>query len=187
MTYPQVSIDEFVAGLKAIPEFTPRSVFPYIKTRPVRFDSLQNYLLFNPTSYTRNLVYKNDVFELLVLCWEVGQASRIHNHRDQNCWMAVPAGQLKNQNYRVFDRDPAMKTCRLVPGKASFITPTDPLEVDQGEPAHQVMNLREFGERAVSLHVYSKPFSTCEVYNPDRGTYAEVELHYTTEHRRQGR
>jgi hypothetical protein len=43
------------------------------------------------------------------------------------------------------------------------------------------MNLREFGERAVSLHVYSRPFSSCEVYQIDRGTYSDVDLQYSTE------
>src|SRR2546430_11507454 len=38
------------------------------------------------------------VFECLTICWEIGQASRIHNHRDQNCWMSAPIGRLKVQN-----------------------------------------------------------------------------------------
>ena len=182
-----VGIEEFVAGLQGFPDFRPQVVYEYIKAHPVRPDSLQPYLFFSAASYTRNLIFKNDLFELLAIGWDVGQVSRIHNHREQQCWMVVPIGKLKNQNYRVVARDPQAMTCRLEPSTNFLITPTAPLEVDQDEPVHQVLNLREFGERAVSLHVYSKPFSTCEVYNPDRGTYADVELHCTTEHGRQGR
>ncbi len=176
------SVEEFVAGLQGVRDFKPEPVYSYIKTHPVKPDSLQPYLFFNPKTYTRNLIFKNEMFELLALCWDVGQVSRIHNHRGQQCWMAVPMGKLKNQNYRVVDRDPVKKTCRLVPSASFMITPTAPLEVDPTEPVHQVMNLREFGERAVSLHVYSRPFSSCEVYQIDRGTYSDVELHYTTEY-----
>ena len=50
------------------------------------------------------------------------------------------------------------------------------------EPVHQVLNLPEFNQRAVSIHVYSKPFDMCEVYYRDKGTYADVPLHYTSEY-----
>jgi len=44
-----------------------------------------------------------------------------------------------------------------------------------------VLNPREFNERAVSLHVYSRPFDTCIVYSPEQGSCGEIQLHYTTE------
>jgi predicted metal-dependent enzyme (double-stranded beta helix superfamily) len=177
-----VSIDDLVGGLKGIREFQPRKVYDYIKTHPVEPQSLKPYLLFSRASYTRNLIFKNETFELLAICWEVGQASRIHNHREQQCWMMVPMGKLKNQNYRVVARDPKTMSCRLEPSTAVLITPASPLEVDQNEPVHQVLNLAEWNERAVSLHIYSRPFNTCEVYQLDKGTYCDVPLHYTSEY-----
>ncbi len=179
-----ITADQFIQGLVAIPGFTAEPVFRYVKTHSVEPQSLQPYLFFSAKTYTRNLIFKNEMFELLALCWDIGHASRIHNHRDQQCWMAVPMGKLKNQNYVVLDRDPVKKTCRLVPRESFLITPTTPMEVDSAEPVHQVMNLRAFGERAVSLHIYSRPFSSCEVYQIDRGTYDDVELHYTSEYGR---
>lgn len=177
-----VDADEFVRGLTALPAFTPQAVFDYIKTHPVRPESLHPYLFFSPACYTRNLIFKDERFELLAICWEVGQVSRVHNHRDQQCWMAVPVGQLRNQNYRVVERDPVKKTCRLEESSVFMIAPESPAEVDQEEPVHQVQNLAEFGQRAVSLHIYSKPFDTCEVYSLEKGSYAEVPLHYTSEY-----
>ena len=177
-----VGIDDFVSGLQAIPDFRPQAVFDYIKAHPVRPDSLRPYLFFSAASYTRNLIFKNDLCELIAIAWEIGQVSRIHNHREQQCWMAVPIGKLKNQNYRVTERDPAKKTCRLTASRSSLITPTSPLEVDQDEPVHQVLNLAEWRERAVSLHLYSRPFSTCEVYSLEKGTYCDVPLYYTSEY-----
>ena len=176
-----VGIDDFVNGLQAIPDFRPRAVYDYIKAHPVRPDSLRPYLFFSAASYTRNLIFKNDLFELLAVGWDVGQVSRIHNHREQQCWMLVPIGKLKNQNYRVVARDLKAMSCQLEPSTTFLITPTAPLEVDQDEPVHQVLNLREFQERAVSLHIYSRPFNTCEVYSLEKGTYCDVPLSYTSE------
>jgi hypothetical protein len=59
-----------------------------------------------------------------------------------------------------------------------------PAYVNPLEPVHQVLNLPEFNQRAVSIHVYSKPFDTCEVYTREKGTYGDVPLHYTSEYGR---
>lgn len=45
-----------------------------------------------------------------------------------------------------------------------------------------MLNLAEFGERAVSLHIYSQPFDTCEVYSLEPGTYCDVPWFYTSEY-----
>jgi cysteine dioxygenase len=50
------------------------------------------------------------------------------------------------------------------------------------EPVHEVMNLAEFNQRAVSIHIYSKPFDTCEVYYLDKDAYADVPLFFTSEY-----
>jgi len=100
----------------------------------------------------------------MTLCWEVGQHSRIHNHREQNCWVSAPIGKLYIRNYRVKKLDPANGDCRITPTDiyqldASHLTFVNPME-----PVHEVMKLAKFNQRVVSIHIYSKPFDTCEVY-----------------------
>jgi hypothetical protein len=62
------------------------------------------------------------------------------------------------------------------------MNPAQPCAVNPREPVHRVFNPREFNQRAVSLHVYSRPFDTCVVYSAERGTCGEIQLHYTTEY-----
>jgi cysteine dioxygenase len=179
---PSVPVEQFVAGLGAIPpeRFGVGSVYEYIRRHPVDESSLTPYLFFDGAHYTRNLIFKNDLFELLALCWEVGQASRIHNHHNQNCWMAIPLGRLRVQNFRVLEQNAASGFCRLEPTTALDIHRDLPVEVDPAEPVHQVLNLAEWGKRAVSLHVYSRPFDQCLVYSLEKQTYSSVTLHYTS-------
>jgi cysteine dioxygenase len=47
---------------------------------------------------------------------------------------------------------------------------------------HRVVNPRGFDQRAVSLHVYSRPFDSCIVYSPEQGTCGEIKLHFNTEY-----
>jgi hypothetical protein len=42
------------------------------------------------------------------------------------------------------------------------------------------LNLPEFAERAVSIHVYSKPYDRCLSYCRDTDTFKEVTLQYTS-------
>jgi len=183
----QLTISDWVQNLAAIPDrdFTLENVQDFILHRAIRPESLEKYLFFSKGSYTRNLIFKNDMFECMAICWEVGQFSRIHNHRDQNCWMSAPIGRLKVQNFRVQDRHSDGEhcgTCNLVATDIYEMDAAHPAYVNPLEPVHQVLNLPEFNQRAVSIHVYSKPFDMCEVYYRDKGTYADVPLHYTSEY-----
>ena len=180
----QLTISDWVRNLAAIPErnFSLENVQDYILHHAVRPESLEKYLFFSKGSYTRNLIFKNDVFECMAICWEVGQFSRVHNHRDQNCWMSAPIGRLKVQNFHVDERDSSHGTCHLTPTDIYEMDAAHPAYVNPLEPVHQVLNLPEYNQRAVSIHVYSKPFDMCEVYYRDQGTYADVPLHYTSEY-----
>jgi predicted metal-dependent enzyme (double-stranded beta helix superfamily) len=180
----QLNIAAWVKDLAAVParDFTLENVQDYILRHHVRPESLDKYLFFSKGNYTRNLIFKNELFECMTICWEIGQFSRIHNHRDQNCWMSAPIGRLKVKNFRVEDRDSSRGTCRLVPTDIYEMDAAHPAYVNPLEPVHQVLNLPEFHQRAVSIHIYSKPFDSCEVYLRDRGTYSDVPLHYTSEY-----
>ncbi len=179
-----VHIDQFVSGLCAIPEddFRVGSVYEYLKGHPVDERSLDPYVFFSRNHYTRNLIFKNDLFELIAICWDVGQSSQIHNHHNQNCWMSIPTGRLRVQNFRVRDQNQSTWYCSLEPTNAFDIHQLMPAEVDPEEPVHQVLNLPEFNQRAVSLHIYSRPYDRCLVYCCETSEYREVPLHYSSEY-----
>jgi cysteine dioxygenase len=183
LTTRRLSVSDWVKDLASIsePDFTLETVQEYVLNHAVRPETLDKYLFFSKGNYTRNLIFKNSVFECMAICWEIGQASRVHNHRDQNCWMSAPIGRLRIQNFHVDQRDAALGTCHLVPTDFYDMDAEHPAHVNPLEPVHQVLNLPEFKQRAVSIHIYSKPFDTCEVYQREKGTYADVPLHYTSE------
>lgn len=181
-----VSVDEFARGLCDIPDadFGIGKVYDFISAHPVDERSLEPYLFFSANHYTRNLIHKDERFELIAICWDVGQASQIHNHHNQNCWMAIPTGRLRVQNFRILDQNESTGYCRLEPTNSIDIDRRLPAEVDPAEPVHQVLNLAEFNQRAVSLHIYSRPFDRCLVYCLDTNEYREIPLHYTSEYGR---
>jgi cysteine dioxygenase len=167
----------------------PASVFDqadplrlFLQQTPVEANSLAPYLTWDRQHYTRNLIDRTPLYELMAICWEVGQASSVHNHRDQNCWMAVPVGRLQVENFHLVHQDLASGRSRLEPLNTIEMNIAEPCAVDPADPVHRVVNPREFDQRAVSLHVYSRPFDTCVVYSPEQGTCGEIRLHFNTEY-----
>ena len=106
------------------------------KANPVDLKTLQHYLFWDAQHYTRNLVDKTELYELLTLCWEPGMKSSIHNHKGQNCWMAAPIGRLSVQNYSLRSEDLAAHRCDIVPTDEVHITWDNPVAVDPLNPVH---------------------------------------------------
>jgi cysteine dioxygenase len=179
----KVAINSLVQKLEALPEsafLEVDRVRQLLRDNPVDPETLAPYLFWDGQHYTRNLIVKTDTFELMAICWEVGQVSSIHNHRDQNCWMATPVGRLQVQNYRVISKDLDTHCCEIEPTDLIEMNAAQPCAVDPREPVHSVFNPREWNQRAVSLHVYSRPFDSCEVYSFEKGTCGDIALHYTS-------
>ena len=179
----QVSIQDLVTELRKFSDAAFDKTEPirkFLQETPVNSDSLTPFLTWDRQHYTRNLIDKTPLYELVAICWEIGQASSVHNHREQNCWMAVPIGRLQVENFHVVQQDLGAGTCHLEPTDIVEMNIFHPCAVDPEEPVHRVLNPREFNQRAVSLHVYSRPFDTCVVYSAEQGTCGEIKLHYTT-------
>jgi cysteine dioxygenase len=180
-----IDVQQFAARLRCCNEndFTDVALIRQIlRENPVDPESIERYLVWDCQHYTRNLIDKTPLFELMAICWEVGQGSSIHNHKDQNCWMAAPVGRLLVQNYRVVLQDLAAGTCDLLPTDIVEMNATTPCAVDPAEPVHRVYNPTEFNQRAVSLHVYSRPYDSCVVYDDQKHKCGEIKLSYTSEY-----
>lgn len=179
----KVSINQLIEELREIPaeNFVCGIIHDFLREHPVKIDSLAPYIFFNRENYTRNLIFKNELFEVMAVCWEVGQTSLIHDHADQSCWMAMPAGRLQIKNFRLLESDKETNRCKIKL-LDSFELNGDCVaaEVELDDPLHQVLNLREFNERAVSLHVYSKPFEQCNVYSLGRNEMNVRKMCYTS-------
>jgi cysteine dioxygenase len=121
------------------------------------------------------------MFELMAICWDVGQVSRIHNHAGQQCWMAVPFGRLDVQNYEIVSMDGKTGYCELKEANRFTMDPDHPGHVAAELPVHAVLNPASYAARAASLHVYSRPYDRCLVYSLEGKSFMEVPLFFDTE------
>ena len=136
-------------------------------------DDWRRFVLFDPQVYTRNLVVRNEHFEMLVLCWSAGQASPIHNHAGQHCWMAVLDGEVEETQFAApADVGPGglrLGVQRLFrPGQVAYINDDIALHRVRAAP----------GCQGVSLHLYSKPIDVCNIYDEQTGRVAPSRMVY---------
>src|SRR3984885_10220698 len=134
---PRVAIGRLVEKLRALPRSAfdeTEQVRSLLEQMPVDEGSLAPYLTWDRQHYTRNLIDKTELYELIAICWEVGQKSSVHNHRGQNCWMAVPIGRLQVENFHVMHEDIALGKCKLEPLNTVEMNIAHPCAVDPADP-----------------------------------------------------
>lgn len=145
----------------------------------------KKYVNFDAYRYTRNLVDEgNGKFNLIILCWGEGQSSSIHDHSDAHCFVKILAGQLKETIYDWPSISPSSScSSSSDPGPSSSSSdPGQPMQekdilnytkdqvtyINDSMGLHRVEN-PSHSDRAVSLHVYSPPFDTCNLFDVRTG------------------
>lgn len=156
--------------------FQGTSVDRFLTDHFVPQEEFLPYIFFREDTYGRNLVYKNDFFELLVLTWLPHQRTKIHDHSGQRCWMTVQLGTLSFKNYAT----PQTDKCELIPlCGADTCVEGKALYIDDGIGVHSIVNASR--KPAVSVHLYAAPISRCKTYNEALKRFEWTDLHYFTE------
>ena len=149
--------------------FPVPEISSYLKTYKLNNKDREKFTFFHDSFYTRNLVYKDEHFEILILCWGANQMAPIHGHEGEKCWARVETGKLQFCNYIIKSSLPLrIKMDGQVVGKPGYLD--GPAEI------HSVENI--FKKPALSLHVYAKPFDACDIYNIKNQTVKRLTLDY---------
>lgn len=171
-----VEMDHFVETLESMAAgtFDKADIQAYLEQTRISPETLSPYLHYKADHYTRNLVHKSAAFEILVICWSIGQRAPIHGHEGELCWARVERGKLRFTNYQLVSESPLKLELLNVA--------VDGIEGHLDGPAdlHAVENCVPFGANAASVHVYSRPYAECDVYDLIRGEKQRVQMAYDT-------
>lgn len=122
-------------------------------------DLLADYIHFSDQRYSRNLLAYGPQFYALVLCWQPGQASPIHDHKGASCGVRVIAGVATETSFRWQDE-------RLV---EYSVTTMQAGEVC-GSFDDDIHEIRNNGDcNLVTLHIYSPYLDNINLYDRDTG------------------
>jgi len=113
-------------------------------------DDWKKYIMKDYTNYYKNLVYKNDDFEIFIITWHANAQTKIHDHPDKGCLVKVLEGSLIENEY-YYDKENDI--VNLI--KINILHKNDISFKVNNEVLHRISN--KTNNICVSLHVYSKP------------------------------
>jgi cysteine dioxygenase len=130
------------------------------------------YCSWSDESYTRNCIVDNEKFELILLCWEKGQKTPIHDHGGEECWVKVIEGEFRETIYT--------KNCEgvLSEVKSAISKSNDITYMVDFMGFHSLENVSD--KRSLSLHLYAKPIRSCNIYIEDSKEFVKKDLIYDT-------
>jgi cysteine dioxygenase len=192
-THPlHTSVGDFVAGLKELERdyITKDKIAAYMATTTLRAEALKDYIWWRDSFYTRNLIYRDELFEVMTICWSPGQKTAIHTHNGQLGWMTVAQGAVRThefahtscnapENQNVVNIDCLGGATELQIDKVRTVEcaeGTGMVTVDKLQTIHQIENTGTTG--CVSLHVYSKPFDSCIAFDLEKQRCYRRQLSY---------
>lgn len=177
----QRPIDELCAALQAEFDSDPRGkgAPALLSAYQAGCDDWKELVFWSDDRYTRNLILRCESFELLLLCWGANQESPIHDHADQNCWMAVMEGELEETHFTLPQVGGVSDTPSAPPlamGRSKLFKVGGVAFIDDSIAYHLI---RPVGDvRAVSMHLYANPIDTCRIFCPETGRPENVSLGY---------
>ena len=152
------SLEELVSALKSGQYSEVMDQFEDIS---ISAQELQPYLFWNKDHYTRNCIARDDYFELLVLCWQAGQKTRIHSHNKQECFVKVIEGSFSEDQYTWDEQKQEM-----IEIDSEFIVEGEFTSVENPALFHKLENSHP--GKSISLHLYMKPITKCRVLQADQ-------------------
>jgi cysteine dioxygenase len=108
-----------------------------------RSSDWREYININDETYNKEVVFMNDIFEIIIITWGKNQGADVHDHADNGCWMKILDGSLEE---KLYDKDlNILNTNILKKGAMGF------MNNDKGY--HSISNTND--GITVSLHIYN--------------------------------
>jgi cysteine dioxygenase len=158
-TFSLSSLAETLEGLDSPPELS--RVDDWMRRVEVSREELRPYVSFKEGTYARHRVFLCGHAELLVLCWRPGQRTPIHDHAGSFGAVRVLEGFMWETLFEMDASEGLLyKSAReWTPG---HVTGADVPDI------HQLGNPDVSGRDLVTLHLYSPPLTSLNIYKVGR-------------------
>jgi cysteine dioxygenase len=171
--YGTLSVSRFIEHLKRLSpaELTVENVTSLMERVEVCHEEIEKCLVFSEDSYARNLFYKNNDFELLIMCWNKNQRSPIHDHDQSFSVEKIYSGQILCTNYQRINPE----TDEIVEADSVMLKEGDVIAGRRGD-IHRIETVGN--TRAVSLHLYAPPLKRMRAFVVGNKTAQWMKLNY---------
>lgn len=192
----QADLSTFVDKIRALESapITTGAVLEVLQDYTVDAASVRRRAEWMDERYMRHLLYRDEIFEIIMLCWKPGQRTPVHTHNGQLGWATIAMGRLEVVNYqwhgcdRPQNQNVSGMDC-LSGGQQVDVRPTERVAATVGGPVatvtkqqsiHQILCPDDAGEPAASIHIYSRPIDSCVAFDLEHHRCARRVLRYDT-------
>lgn len=154
-----MNLSEIVREILRERAVAPERPTPY-KLAEVLAPEADRYLdrvRYDPLRYVRHPVLLWEDWEVMLIGWEAGQITPIHDHRGVLGGMAILSGNVVEERFTVPKDLPELADSRVRP------------EGDLSETGPTILHRLIPRSRAVSLHVYRPPLRTMGIWDTREG------------------
>lgn len=135
--------------------------FEVLQRMDIELEDFEKYFTWSEEKYTRNCLARTVDFELMIMCWEEGQETLIHDFGEEMAWVHPIMGSLKEERYLLSNTGNGLvkvSSLGLESEEFSFVHKTG---------IHKYVNTYE--ARSVSLHLYVSPVNSRKIYDCSEG------------------
>lgn len=149
-------VEELVKVLKNCVE-NDNHVLEVMNNVKIPQGEFERYYSWSDDKYARNVLARNDDFEVLLICWEKGQSSPIHDFNAQEAWIHPIEGMLREERFKKNVDDDGLERV------SNVLLGTDEFSYMNQIGIHRYSNANK--TRSVSLNIYRKPVTEWRVYD----------------------
>ena len=111
---------------------------------------------WNEKRYTRTCIARTGDFELLLICYEPGQRTSIHDYDTEEAWVHPLEGSILEERFQLDEKG------ILSPIQCSILQKGEFSHLAHGHSIHRYTNTS--ADRAITLNLYAKPLLKWKVY-----------------------
>ena len=168
-TAPLQTLNDLITALSEGDRTTYNHIIHSLK---IKANAFEPYVFWSDEGYTRNCIVDTENFELILICWGAGQATAIHDHDGEECWVKVIDGKLKETIYK----QNVAGVLNVV--KSTISKPNDISYMKDFMGFHTLENIAN--KKSMSLHLYAKPIRKCRIFDVESQVFVDKKLGYDT-------
>jgi cysteine dioxygenase len=156
---PITTVDQLVTSLKQGPG--GRGYLEVLERIRIPEEEFIPFCRWNHKHYTRTCIARTPEFELLLMCYEPGQRTSIHDHATEEAWVRPVSGAVIEERFEAVADGPLRKvsSAKLDPGSFSYL--------HSGHSIHRYVN--PASGRSITLNLYARPLQSWKVYDERSG------------------
>lgn len=145
---------------------TPEAFGRIMAAVRIPLDELLPKTTWHGKHYTRNALARTNEFELMLICFEPGQSTSIHDYDKEQAWILPVSGVLHEER---FDGG-GMHELTLIHERT--LRPGELSHIEAGRSIHRFSN--PGASRAMSLNLYVRPLRRWRVYDRRAGGRSDM-------------